>query len=102
MLSRSGDTRRPRTSTSSPTFPTIDTSSGSTTPISPRRKRAPPTPPERTATFTSGRLAAELVQHRARPRAEPVGDAVQVVEGVDVVGEVRDVDEPRRREHRVP
>ena len=37
---------------SSPTLPTIETSAGSTTATSPRRNRAPPTPPERTATFT--------------------------------------------------
>ena len=51
MLSRSGETWRPSTSTSSPTLPITVTDDGSTTSARPRRKRAPPTPPESTATL---------------------------------------------------
>src|SRR5581483_4954383 len=52
MLSRSGETCSPSSSMSSATLPTMQTLPGSTTARSPRRNRAPPTPPERTATFT--------------------------------------------------
>src|SRR5436309_16077320 len=48
MLSRSGETWRPRTSRSSPTLPITATRAGSTASTRPRRKRAPPTPPDRT------------------------------------------------------
>ena len=47
---RSGETCRPSTSTSSPTLPITVTSSA--TSVTPRTKRAPPTPPESTTIFT--------------------------------------------------
>ena len=59
MLSRSGETRRPRSSRSSATLPTMETFPGSTTAMTPRRNRAPPTPPERTATFTPRKVGRE-------------------------------------------
>src|SRR6266567_8196222 len=51
MLSRSGETCSPSTSRSSPTFPTTVTAPGSATSTRPRRKRAPPTPPDKTTTL---------------------------------------------------
>src|SRR5581483_1893711 len=76
MLSRSGETCIPRTSTSSPTLPTTVTSTGSAARTRPRRKRAPPTPPERATILTCGTLSAgrsELVRLRgARPRRSPL------------------------------
>ena len=86
MLSRSGETASPRTSRSSPTLPITVTFAGSTALTRPRAKRAPPTPPESRTTFT-GPTAAER-RLGARPRAQ--ADPLQVVERVDVVGEVRD------------
>ena len=87
MLSRSGETDRPSTSRSSPTFPITVTSRGSTAATSPRAKRAPPTPPESKATFT---LADELAEGRLGARACPEAEPIEILERVDVVGEVRD------------
>src|SRR5919204_5380465 len=55
MLSRSGETCSPRTSTSSPTFAIAVTSAGSAASASPRRKRAPPKPPDSTTIFCISR-----------------------------------------------
>ena len=48
----SGETWRPKTSRSSPTFPITVTPVGSTASSRPCTNRAPPTPPLRTVTFT--------------------------------------------------
>ena len=61
----------PSTSMSSATLPTMETLPGSTTPTRPRRNRAPPTPPERTATFTlRSRVEARRAHAGCARRAE--------------------------------
>src|SRR5918994_1099426 len=66
MLSRSGETWRPRISMSSPTLPITVSSAGSTTSTSPRRKRAPPTPPLKTVTFIASARPACAARRGAR------------------------------------
>jgi len=74
MLSRSGETCRPSTSTSSPTLPITVTDDGSVTSTSPRRNRAPPTPPESTASFgiRSERGRGSRAGRRPLAQVEPV------------------------------
>src|SRR5215831_7203276 len=63
MLSRSGETCMPSTSTSSPTLPITVTPDGSVARTSPRRKRAPPTPPESATILMGG-------PYRRSPKAD--------------------------------
>src|SRR3989442_15021763 len=76
MLSRSGETCSPSTSRSSPTFPITVISDGWTTSTSPRRKRAPPTPPDRTTTLgmIGDTIAAMDVDRFARELPELFDD----------------------------
>src|SRR5438132_10856169 len=71
MLSRSGETWRPSTSTSSPTFPITVTPAGSVARTRPRRKRAPPTPPERATTRVTFRTLEDRVQRFLDRLVEP-------------------------------
>src|SRR5579859_2255395 len=102
MLSRSGDTCIPRTSTSSPTFPITVTSAGSVARTRPRRKRAPPTPPESATILMLGPYRREpepnrYVQARERdPRSAPLAGA-----GTDLHGRVHDRARHRDRERGV-
>ena len=93
MLSRSGETASPSTSRSSPTFPITVTSRGSTAATRPRAKRA--------AADAAGEQddlhrADELAERDLRARAGAEAEALEIVERVDVVAEIRD----RRRDRR--
>src|SRR5690348_13774093 len=72
QVSRSGQMRRPCSQMSSPTLTTAVTSTPGNA-RTPSRKRAPPTPPTSTVTFT---FAAYVASHRAVvPRGEARAEA---------------------------
>src|SRR5438067_12081609 len=106
MLSRSGDTCKPSTSTSSPTFPITVTSAGSIARTRPRRNRAPPTAPE-SATI---RLTFRTLSPRTRARTELVADHCELdtrsaplaSARPDLHGRVHDRARHRDRERRAP
>src|SRR3712207_4516698 len=73
-VSRSGQTRRPCSQMSSPTLTTaVISDPGPSAALRPIRKRAPPTPPTRTVTFTGASLRRSngAVVLRGEPRPEP-------------------------------
>src|SRR5436190_13298946 len=103
MLSRSGETCMPSTSTSSPTLPITVTSAGSVACASPRRNRAPPTPPESATTFMPGPYPREPGPDRYVHERER-GPRSAALEGArpHLHGRVHDRARHRDRERRAP